>query len=208
MPTSTPPRLPKYRHYRPKDLAVVRLDGKDHYLGRYGSEESREKYRRLVAGWLAAGAAFASPADASHGSAPGLTVNELILAYARFADAYYVKDGRPTVEPTDIRLALRVVHRLYGRTPVAYFGPLALKAVREEMIRAGTYRREINRRVGRVVRMFRWGVSEELFPPAVHEALRTFAGLREGPASARPWPRRPRPTSRRSAPKSAARSGR
>jgi hypothetical protein len=30
--------LPKYRHYRPKDLAVVRLDGKNHYLGKYDSD--------------------------------------------------------------------------------------------------------------------------------------------------------------------------
>ena len=33
MPASTP-HLPKYRHYKPKDLAVVRIDGKDHYLGK------------------------------------------------------------------------------------------------------------------------------------------------------------------------------
>jgi hypothetical protein len=33
MPTRSPSHLPKYRHYKPKNLAVVRLDGKDHYLG-------------------------------------------------------------------------------------------------------------------------------------------------------------------------------
>src|SRR3954452_24036019 len=51
MPARTPSHLPKYRHYKPKDLAAVRLDGKDHYLGKYNSEESREKYRRVVAEW-------------------------------------------------------------------------------------------------------------------------------------------------------------
>jgi hypothetical protein len=45
-------RTPKYRHYKPKDLAVVRIDGKDHYLGKYDSPESREKYHRLVAEWI------------------------------------------------------------------------------------------------------------------------------------------------------------
>ena len=44
--------LPKYRHYKPKNLAVVRIDGRDVYLGRYDSPESREKYRRVVAEWL------------------------------------------------------------------------------------------------------------------------------------------------------------
>jgi hypothetical protein len=40
--------LPKYGHYKPKDLAVVRIDGHDHYLGKYGSPESWEKYHRLL----------------------------------------------------------------------------------------------------------------------------------------------------------------
>jgi len=44
---------PAYRHYRPKNLAVVRIDGKDHYLGPYGSEASYERYHRLIADWLA-----------------------------------------------------------------------------------------------------------------------------------------------------------
>lgn len=40
---------PKYRHHKPKNLGVVvRIDGKDHYLGRYDSPESWEKYHRLV----------------------------------------------------------------------------------------------------------------------------------------------------------------
>src|SRR5258708_7456757 len=172
--------LPKYRHYKPKDLAVVRLDSKDHYLGRYDSEESREKYRRLVAEWIAGGDSARPCSTTSVKPAEGLTVNELILAYARFVDGYYVKDGRPTIEPSNIRLVLRIVRRLYGSTPATSFGPLALKAVREEMVRAGNCRSEINRRVGRIVRMFKWGVSVELIPPAVQQALRTVVGLREG----------------------------
>ena len=52
MPTSDR-RIPKYRHYRPKDLAVVRIDGHDHYLGKYDSPQSHENYHRLVAEWLA-----------------------------------------------------------------------------------------------------------------------------------------------------------
>ena len=41
-------RAPKYRHYKPKNLAVVRIAGQDKYLGKYGSPESYEKYDRLV----------------------------------------------------------------------------------------------------------------------------------------------------------------
>ena len=47
--------IPKYRHYKPKDLAVVRIDGRDYYLGKFGSPESHEKYHRLLAEWRARG---------------------------------------------------------------------------------------------------------------------------------------------------------
>jgi integrase len=110
------------------------------------------------------------------------------LAYAQFVDGYYLKEGRPTIEPTNIRIVLRLVRKLYGRTPANAFGPLALKAVREEMIRAENCRSEINRRVGRIVRMFKWGVSEELIPASVYEALRTVSGLRKGRSAAREKP--------------------
>jgi hypothetical protein len=43
-----------------------------------------------------------------------LSVNELILAYWRFAEAYYVKDGGPTSEQDVIRFALRFVKERYG----------------------------------------------------------------------------------------------
>src|SRR5262249_37374194 len=151
---------------------MVVIDGHAHYLGKYDSPESWERYYRLIAELHARRQAHVAD-PTSPGTDSGLTVNELILVYARFADGYYVKDGRPTVEPTNIRLLLRLVRRLHGTPAACSFGPLALKAVRDEMIRAGNYRSEINRRVGRIVRMFKWGVSEELIPPAVYEALRT-----------------------------------
>ena len=42
---------PAYRHYKPKNLAVVRIEGKDHYLGRFGSDESHELYEKLIDDW-------------------------------------------------------------------------------------------------------------------------------------------------------------
>jgi len=48
-------RLSRYRHYRPKSLGVVRIDGKDNRLGRYSSPKSRVANRRLLAEWPAKG---------------------------------------------------------------------------------------------------------------------------------------------------------
>src|SRR5438270_12142080 len=93
------PRTPSYRHHKPSGQAVVRLDGRDVYLGRHGTQESRAEYDRIVAEWLTNGRRLAAP-DLTAG--PDLTVNEMLLAYLRHADGYYVKNGRPTKEPQDI----------------------------------------------------------------------------------------------------------
>ena len=58
MSSKTPPRLPMYRHHKARNLAVVRLDGRDHYLGPFDSPESHAEYRRLVGEWLASGKAI------------------------------------------------------------------------------------------------------------------------------------------------------
>jgi hypothetical protein len=171
-------RLPKYRHYRPKDLAVVRLDGRDVYLGRHGSDESREKYRRVVAEWLTR-VAPRPPAGPAQPDAPGLTVAGLILAFwERHAERHYRHpDGSPTGELDNYRDSLRPLRRLYGLTPAGAFGPLALKAVRGAMIEAGLARTTINQRIGRIVRQFKWAVENELVAPSVHQAIKAVAGL-------------------------------
>jgi hypothetical protein len=48
MPT-TVSRTSSYRHHKPSGQAVVTIDGKNSYLGRYSSESSREEFDRLVA---------------------------------------------------------------------------------------------------------------------------------------------------------------
>jgi hypothetical protein len=41
-------RLPKYSLHMPPGQAKVRLNGKDTYLGKYGSPESKEAYARFI----------------------------------------------------------------------------------------------------------------------------------------------------------------
>jgi integrase len=178
---SRPLRTPKYRHHKPSGLAVVTLNGHDCYLGRYGSDESQAEYKRLVAEWLASSRQVAATATGS----ADLTVNELLLAYVRHADAYYRKNGKPTTEPTNIRLALRPLHRLYGHTLAKDFGPLALKSVRQAMIEADLCRNEVNKRSRHIVRMYKWAAENELVPASVHHGLKTVSGLKKGRSEAR-----------------------
>ena len=55
-------KLPSYRHHKSDGRAVVTLDGRDVYLGKYGTPESRAEYDRVVAEWLAAGRSRPKPA--------------------------------------------------------------------------------------------------------------------------------------------------
>ncbi len=43
----------------------------------------------------------------------------------------------------------------------------------------------INQRIGRIVRVFRWGVSEEVVPETVYRALGTVSGLERGRCNVR-----------------------
>jgi integrase len=187
------PRLPKYRHYRPKDLAVVRIDGRDHYLGRYRSDESFRAYKRLVGAWVLATWApdIDAPPPAPAPASPtkpgaGMTVSELLAAYFKHARAYYRHpDGAPSLELENIKAALGPVRTLYGATPAARFGPRELRAVRDAMVRSGLARTTVNARVNRVRRSFRWGVAEGLVAAGVDEALRAVDGLRPNRSAAR-----------------------
>ncbi|MFO0957083.1 MAG: site-specific integrase [Isosphaeraceae bacterium] len=109
----------------------------------------------------------------------------MVLAYLRHCDAYYVKNGKPTSEPVNIRLAMRPLRQLYGQKPAREFGPVALKAVRQAMIDSGLCRSEVNKRVRHVLRAFKWAVGEELVPPSTHHGLQAVPGLRRGRADVR-----------------------
>ena len=163
--------LPTYRLHKPSGQAVVTVNGHDFYLGKHGSARSRAEYDRLLAEWLANGRRL---------PASDATVNELLLAYLGFADSYYIKHGRPTTEPASIRQTIRPLRELYGHTLAQDFGPMQLKAVRQAMIDSGLCRNEVNKRTGRIVRLFKWAVEEQKAPPSVLQALQAVAGLRQG----------------------------
>ena len=198
MPKLSADRLPKYCHHKSSDQACVYLSGQQILLGPYGSAASRQKYNRLLAEWLASDRQFA-PVDHR------LTIIELIDRFWIYAKSYYRNpDGAVANEVEMYRYALRPLKRLYGNTAVEDFGPLALKAVREAMIapqkvevedkgtgesrvvqRQGWSRNHVNRQIGRIKAVFRWGVAEQLVPPTVYEALKCVDGLRRGRCDAR-----------------------
>ena len=173
--------IPTYRHHKASGQAVVTLNGKDYYLGLFDTPASREKYARLLAQWEANNRFM--PTEL-HGPAPTIAI--LIDAFWQHAKTYYRKpDGTLASELATFKAALRPLFRLYGSTPAHEFGPLSLKAVRNEMIQLGWSRSHINKQVSRIRMLFKWAVSEERVESSVYERLRSLPALKRGRCEAR-----------------------
>ena len=65
------------------------------------------------------------------------------------------------------------------------FGPRALKTVREKLVRHGLARKQVNKQIGRIKRMFKWATADELIAPSIYHALQAVDGLRMGRTEAR-----------------------
>jgi integrase len=202
-----PPRnhVPTYRRHKQSGQPIVTLtDGlggrHDVLLGKHSTRASRIEYARIIAEWEANGR---RPPE-SVSSVRDLTINEMIVRYWDHAEEYYRRpDGTSTNELDEYRLSFRPLKKLYGHTLAGSFGPLALKAVRQALIDGswmteeekqrqakrgsliGCSRGVVNQRIGRIRRMFRWAVENELVPAAVLHALQAVRGLAKGRSAAR-----------------------
>ncbi len=108
MPKKLSPRVPSYRRHKPTNQAVVTIDGRDFYLGKWNSAASTAEYDRLISEWTANGRRLPSNDD--------VTVVEVIDAYIKFAEGYYRKNGTVTREYGHVVEVLRMLDELYGRT--------------------------------------------------------------------------------------------
>jgi integrase len=206
-------RVPSYRKKKvgKRRYGCVTLpDGlggrRDILLGAYGTKESKAKYAKAIAEWEAADRR-APTVELTN----DLTINELILAYLPYAERHYRHpDGSTTTELNNVKLSLRPLKELYGFTLAKDFKPLALKAVRDQMIRQpikrkikvidpatgkrkwqekvlriGLARGLINQRIGRIRRVFKWASENELVPASVYHGLECVRGLQRGRSDAR-----------------------
>lgn len=177
-------KIPTYLHHRASGRAFTYLYGSDGqrrrvYLGPWGSPGSKRRFREIVGGYLPD---ESSPRDATSDSP--IRVEELV---ARFLHA---KEGRVVdSEWQRLRYSAKPLLDLYRDEPAESLGPKKLRRVRDQMVATKKLSRcEVNRRVVKVRSMFKWGVSEELLPASILEALRTLAPLRRGQTTAREAP--------------------
>ena len=173
---------PKYYSHRRAagDLAYVYLSGQRYYLGNFGTPESYTKFYQLVAEWHASGARMPVllPEDRRDNS---ITIKELCARFTIYAQSYYRNpDGTATSELLNFEILIKLLNKLYGSTPAAEFGPLKLKAVREEMVIKKGVRSSINRKMSRIRSIFKWGVENEIIPASVVQGLQAISGLQLG----------------------------
>lgn len=184
-------RIPKYRHHKSTNRALVAIDGRDIYLGTYDSPASHREYKRIIAEWLANGEPrLPNQRDDS------LIVVEMCRSYHRYAAQYYRdSSGDRTSTFFMVKVTLRRLRRLYGRTPVSAFGPLSLQAIRQSWIADGLSRTTVNMYTSAVTRIFRWGASQQMVPETVYRTLALVPGLTADRSGARETePKRPVPT--------------
>lgn len=155
------------------------------YLGLYGSPESREKYARLLAQWETCGRRLPGAGDSRITlTISGPTITQLCHAFWVAIQGQYSHQ-----QASHFKACIRLLKGFYGEMPVKDFGPKALRLLRNQMICGGDGRRlwtrnYINRQIGLLRQIFRWGVSHEMIPVSILETLRTVEPLKRGRSDA------------------------
>lgn len=186
-------RLPGERQHRSRPLIPT---GADLATSDYNTavEVARAEYEEALVGHTI------RPGQEADVPTGPMTIIELLARYKAHASTYYVDESStPTQEVQNIDLATRPLREFCPTDLVQDFGPRRLKEVRQYMASktrtlivegqpqevTRLCRKEINRRINSIRRMFRWGVSEQLVPQGIYYALKALEPLKKGRARVR-----------------------
>ena len=163
------PSAPKYRLHKSSGQARVTINSKTHYLGKYGTDESKGKYHRLIAElWHPPGSEPKpiTPAEVDK-TGEAVTVSLLAIEFAKFAQKKYGE----TNEWNQIRIVLKEIRAMYGDLLARDFGPIRYDQYRQSLIERGLSRPVVKRKAGYVRRMFQHGVKYELITVDLYQRL-------------------------------------
>lgn len=187
--------IPPYRHHKSTGRAVVYVNRKSVFLGKYDSPESRQKYAEIISqitsGDLTAGmsSGMSTAEKPAKRSVSSLCLRFVAEKLPGYADA----------EQACFRGAMRILVGLFGETATDEFGPIRLRAVRAAMVegdpnatgpdgqpkpRKRWSRSFVNKEIKRLKHLFKWGVSWELVPASIAAALATVESLAPGETDA------------------------
>lgn len=171
-------KLPKYLWHKPSNRGLVRfppLWGKTpvYLAGRYNSPESLADYAAKCAEitkYLAQQAAERLYETPKKKNATVQIVADLMADYLDYAEGYFF--NKPE-EFKEVKRALKFMVP-FEEYFIEDFGPLALDQVRNAMILKKQARSTINKRINKIIKMYRWGVSREMFPVSILNSLSTL----------------------------------
>jgi integrase len=176
------PKVPKYpRHAHKSGQARVRLDGRDTYLGRWGSAESHENYRRLVAEHLTGG-------TTARTKGPAATVADLAETYCEHARSWYAGSEPGNGAADRVLRVMADLVDLYGSLPAADFDQVRLAALRGVWLRRGLARSTINRYTREVQLAWKWAASRKLVPAETTAAVKSLRMLAKGKSDTVDYP--------------------
>jgi len=161
-------RLP--RLCRDRKLAISWHNGTRIYHGVWGTPDAEKNYKRFIA------ALIESPVQPPQLDKGSMLVSELADAFLDSIESRISKS-----EFTLHKYAIGYLAEVYGELAVNEFSPKKLKIVRSQMVKTGTLcRKTINNYIGKIRRMFAWGVEEEVATADISHALKAVKDLRQG----------------------------
>jgi integrase len=173
-------RLPTYRKHA-TGQAVVRLQGRDYYLGVFDSPASHRAYQELIGKYLLTGEVPKPVPKKPEPEDAGNTMAILAAKFLKYAEGYYQQSN----EYTNYRLALQPVVQLYGDWKVAEFTCLEFRRCQDWWLSRGVSRQYINKQSKRLRAVLKWATSWRLYPAALLTEVQAVPGLKAGRTSAR-----------------------
>ena len=189
------------RQYHISGKSVVRIDGRDIYLGKHDSPESIARYAVLISIYQANGMTLPEGFEAVSLDGPASTLLGRDLSIAaitnheskpilvRHVTAVYLEHVKEKYanSPQECRRYVKLCRDLdlqHGNVLASDFGPVRLKEFRNYLVSTGLSRTYVNRLTRCVVAMFAHAVSGELLDVNVVARLKTLVSLRNGQTSA------------------------
>ena len=195
-------RPPKLCRNKCRNFAYVTVNGKQIYLGKWGTDEAQAAYERFLLNWIKTNREN-QPQNQPQPKDPrgGFTVTEMAVAYV----AEYRK--RPVKNRSDLKTFIRIANRLADVFPnyeADRFSVRDLETLRdsfqnEEFTRMGKQQKRsrtyLNKLISRTKTIFSWGSSKEMVSAETVARIKCLQPLRKGLTTApEPKPRHLIPT--------------
>jgi integrase len=162
-------RIPKYVHHKPSGQARVRINGKDRYLGKFGTPGSHELYDELISELVI---------DVEPASCKTLTA--VLAAWWPECKARYHKGKGKLGGAQNWRPIIRLLREKHGDERAEDLGPKKLRQTLESAAEEQDWSLSYTKmQLTRVRTIYDWAVSEELIAVTAYQRLKSIK-LRHG----------------------------